>query len=206
MNRKFISSILVIVLLFVAYGIYVQLSRIGKVRVDVETIPVSSLVTVDGEILTGKSVYLAPGEHMFIASKDGYLESRSKLDVSETNNYVGLLPIAESESAIQSSVNDAAAREAVGGKIATARGNMLREKATIISKLPRITLVGPYRIDYGIQGKDNTSHPYLLISNSTPKGRQNALDWIRSEGSEPTDLDIRFPDFINPVTGGSIDE
>ncbi len=199
-NRFYIFiGILVILALAIWSGI-VFISRQGKIKVTIQAAPKDSLIMIDGKKSKVGDVYVEPGEHMFVASKNGFLEDRKKTTISEGNNYVGLLPTAESKEAVEWSNKNSQAREAIGSIIANQRGEMLRNKASIINKLPYMEIAGPFRIDYGISSASNTAHPYLIIHYTTAESRQKALGWIRKQGHEPTDLDIRFTDFSNPLT------
>lgn len=70
----------------------------------------------------------------------------------------------------------------------------------LIGKIPRIDITGPYSIDYGGDSSGNAAS--LIIYDSTPNGRVAALQWIRAQGVDPTTLDIRYDEYINPLTSG----
>ena len=57
---------------------------------------------------------------------------------------------------------------------------------------------GPFSLDYGTNPHVKNK-VFIEVSDSSPEGRVNALHWIRSHGFDPTDLDIRFDDFSNPL-------
>ena len=70
----------------------------------------------------------------------------------------------------------------------------------LIGKIPRIDITGPYSIDYGGSSSGNAAS--LIIYDSTPNGRTAAIQWIRDQGVDPTTLDIRYSEYINPLTSG----
>lgn len=59
-----------------------------------------------------------------------------------------------------------------------------------------IDINGPFTIEY-LYTKNNVD--YIKIADSSPQGRMNALHWLRVRGIDPTDLNIRFDDFTNPL-------
>ncbi len=65
--------------------------------------------------------------------------------------------------------------------------------------------LAPYRMMYDY---DDTStvgkRAKVVVKNSDPKGRLEAMKWLRLNGIDPTSLDIRFEGYINPLTGDSI--
>ncbi len=62
---------------------------------------------------------------------------------------------------------------------------------------PPITDInGPFTIEY-MYTKDRVD--YIKITDSSPQGRMNALHWLREHDINPTDLNIRFDDFTNPL-------
>ncbi len=64
---------------------------------------------------------------------------------------------------------------------------------------PPITDInGPFTIEY-IYTKNGVD--YIKIIDSSPQGRMNAMHWLRERGIDPTNLDIQFDDFVNPLKG-----
>lgn len=71
----------------------------------------------------------------------------------------------------------------------------------LAGNIPHVDISGPYSIDYGDGAPGATALP-LVISDSTPHGRIAAIEWIRSQGVDPTTIDIRYDEYINPLTSG----
>jgi len=72
----------------------------------------------------------------------------------------------------------------------------------LAGNIPHIDISGPYSIDYGDGAPGATALP-LVISDSTPHGRIAAIEWIRSQGVDPTTIDIRYDEYVNPLTSGA---
>jgi flagellar basal body-associated protein FliL len=62
--------------------------------------------------------------------------------------------------------------------------------------LPITDINGPFTLEY-LYTKNDVD--YLKVSDSSPQGRMNALHWIRENGLDPTDLNVQFEDFTNPL-------
>lgn len=196
--------VLVVVVAFAAFAVaWLSASRSGDgdALVTVEVSPKDSKLYLNGKGIRADKMRLKPGEYVFIAQKDGYLEDRFKLNITKDSNelYVGLLPSPESEEAKVWVSDNYAERESIGGKAAYDRGDYIRENNPVINDLPYFSVAGPYKIDYGLSSTSSDAHPYLLITYSSPDGRKKALDWLRNKGHDPAFLDIRFSDFNNPL-------
>ena len=65
--------------------------------------------------------------------------------------------------------------------------------------LPTTDIDGPFTLTY-LYTKDGVD--YVKVTDSSPRGRMNALHWLRQNGVDPTDINIQFDDFTNPLLGG----
>lgn len=65
--------------------------------------------------------------------------------------------------------------------------------------LPYFDSDGPFTVDYSSGADLRYDKPFIKITDSTPSGRVSALKWIREQGYDPSDLDIRYIDFVNPL-------
>ncbi len=73
----------------------------------------------------------------------------------------------------------------------------------ILKQLPYTDTSGPYTIDIDYsKNSDNNCTSSLVITDSSPQGRMNALHWLRQNGIDPTDVIIEFDDFTNPLQKG----
>lgn len=69
-------------------------------------------------------------------------------------------------------------------------------ESPLVNILPATDVTAPFTIKY-VTTKNNV--PSLEISDSTPIGREKALEWLYSRDYNPTQLDISFLDFLNPL-------
>lgn len=201
--RIAIAAVAVLFVGVIIWAVVQSIAHAGKIAVGVTVYPEDSTVYVDGKYSPGNTAYVTPGQHTFVAQKTGFDDARITLVVDTSTQSVTLLPTPVSDEAIawtkQNGVQ--AKREELGGVEANQRGLALRDRYPIIDDLPYTAIGGPFQIDYGFTGTDD-SEVFILIHNSTPSGRQNALQWIRDQGYDPTLLDIRYDEYENPLTGG----
>lgn len=184
----------------IAIGIATSMQRAGKITVTISVLPADALITIDGKP-SGAAAYVTPGPHTFTAKKSGFKDATATLQISDTLNTVTLLPAPDSPAA-RTWASETANRtqlEEMGAAAASERGSSLQSQYPLIAKLPHTEINGPFAIDYGYAGEDSTQI-YFIIHDSTPDGRVNALRWIRDQGIDPTDLDIRYDEYINPLT------
>ncbi len=198
-NRKFIVlSGVIFVGVCLLYFLLVILPRIGKVPVEILVHPNDSTITINGNRSASGIQYLSVGEYTVKAEKDGWIADEVKVSVSDEINQIALLPRPNSNEAREIAEEDNLEREGLAGVKANARGANIRSDYPIINKLPYSDIAGPYKIDYGFN-RDDTTVPYLLISFTTPKSRQKALEWLQNNEVDLTTTEIIFSDFVNPI-------
>ena len=192
----------VLVILLIANFAYTSITRSGKTKVDVLVIPKNATIYVDNKKVGSKNLYLKPGEHTFLASAENFQNDSVTLQVGEDSMDVGLLPEPnEDNNYFEENPRLQQQRETIGALKASQRGDAISKESPILDNLPISDVYGPFKIDYGIVDA-NTYRTFLTVSDSSPQGRYRALDWIRDQGQDPTDLEIRFPDFSNPLVQG----
>lgn len=188
-------------LLFIIYNASIKVSRTGEIKIEIAAIPDDSDVYVNGRLEERKVLYIQPGEYTFSAHKDGFKDDSLKINVQEENVEVGLIPAPESTEAFRFLENNPevqAKREAIGNQRSNKKGAQFEANNPIVSLLPVTDITGPFSIDYG-QSKTRPNDIFLLVSDSSPSGRQNALKWISRHGYDPADFEIIFSDFTNPL-------
>lgn len=172
-----------------------SVSRAGKVAVDVILAPSDAELSVNNQVIkdSDAELYLEPGDYIFKAKKDGFVDYENRQTISEDNKKVSI--VLESKGGKLSEDDTKKVKEKLDADMKD-----INEKNPLIKFLPKINIPAPYRIDYGPY-PDDSNRMFILISYSTPDGRAKAVQWIRSTGVDPTTLDIRYKDsdFINPL-------
>jgi len=205
---RFIWIIVALFLLLIVYWTALSITRAGKTKVSIIVIPQDANVTLDNKPVSSGDLYLAPGDYTFSASKNGFKTDTHSVKVGKESLTVGLLPEPESTEAkkwLSDNSELQLQREELGGINANREGDELVEKNPILDALPYKDIYGPFNVDYG--ASDRQKGGILLdINGSTPPGRAKAIEWIRQQGQDPTDLEIRYSDFKNPLINGDVQE
>jgi hypothetical protein len=195
-----LAGLLVILLLTIPGAV----QHHGKIRVLIQVAPADSEITINGVRSSSGEKYLKPGEYYIIASRQYFTEDRQHIKVVNTPIEVDLLPepsTQEAQKYLTLHPDVETSREAIGGKRTNLTGLQLEAGTPIIKQLPYTDITGPFTIDYG-PSPTRKNGIFLIVSNSSPEGRVNALKWIRQQGYDPTNLEIRFDDFVNPIVTG----
>lgn len=201
MLSKKAKTALVAGLILILLWLSLIISRIGEVKLTVSAIPSEAEILINQEKIKGKEVYVKPGAYTVSANYEGYEEDSVVVEVGSAPVVVELIPEPESEEArsfLDENPEIQAEREAIGGRRYAKQGQDVRERIPILNSLPVTEILGPFSIDYGLSDsrKDGV---FLEISDSSPQGRVNALKWLRQNGQDPTDFEIRYSDFTNPL-------
>ena len=200
--------ILVLFALLITFFISVAISRIGKTKVNIELIPNDSSLYIDGKKSNSGDNYLKPGKHKFVAKKIGFTDNEVVLQVNDEDLEIGLIPDPKSDEAIawlSKNPEIQLKREAIGARMSSLLGGYIEDNTPIINELPYTDVEGPFTIDYGTT-PDRLYGSFIEITDSTPLGREAAISWIKSLGYDPTNIDIRFDDFENPLLPKDINE
>ena len=198
-QKKYIFIVLAaFAVICLLYFLFFTYPRLGKIAVDIRVNPEDAAIIIDGDKSHAGTVYLRPGTHTFKAAKSGWFADEVTVSVSKNNATVALLPQPDSDEAQQQAEDDAMKREGLSSTAANTRGVDIRSANPILNKLPYSDISGPYKIDYGFNQQDEKT-PYLIVSYSTPHGREKALKWLKSNKLDVTTTEVVFQDFISPI-------
>lgn len=191
-----------VVALILLYGISSSISRAGKVAVEIKISPRDSIVRIDGKQSKAGKVYVEPGMHTFSGARENFKDDYQKIEVHKDNDLtVYLLPEADTEQAYNYLKDNPAVqreRERFGGLQANAKGIALREEIPLINSLPITWNHGLSSIGSGPSAEIEGGTAIIVQADATAD-RKAAVDWIKQQAANPSDLDIEFPDFVNPL-------
>jgi len=197
-----VAAVLIVIFLFSL------IANSGKTAVTVEVIPNDANLTMNGKTVKPGTLRLSPGEYTVEAAKDGFETDTYTVTVGDENLEVGLIPTPVSDEALawlNENPEIQLRREELGGQRAAQRGLAFEAETPLLTQLPHNSILpykgeyGPFSVDYG-PSREREFGIFLLISNSSPDGRRNALEWIRDQGYDPTDFEIVYDDFDNPLS------
>lgn len=201
----------IIMLVFLAFGIFIiglaiwqQVSRIGKVKVEVKYAPYSAEVKVDGKkVKNNRQTYLSPGEHEVIVTRSGFDDLTQKINVDESTGYIfGLMnPNSEDGQEIyRQKQNEFLEVQGLYGMAAIESGEKQRSEWPIIGYLPINNAV--YKIGYTIE-----SGKFSIIIEASNTYLESAIDTLQSlpQDKSLAEYDITIKDFQNPLSHSFVD-
>lgn len=206
--KNAIKTFLGIIAIIFIYFVFIAISRIGETKTTFIVIPENSEIYVNDKRTKGLSIYLSQGKYSVSARSEGYEEDTVEINVVKNAKDVILLPKPVSQEALTFLSNNPevqSRRESLGGQRADQDGQKLIDKNRLLPKLPYTDILGPFSIDYSLTPSTNDKVA-LIISDSSPDGRQNALKWIRQQNQDPSEYEIIYQDFVNPLALEDIGE
>ncbi|HLG91320.1 MAG TPA: hypothetical protein VI336_04150 [Candidatus Saccharimonadales bacterium] len=179
-----------------AYFVYTQVRHSQEAKINIFVLPEDATVTVDSQVVKKKSFYVKPGAHVVEASKTGFKSDRRTISVNKKDVLdLYLLPNPESQEALNWLAQNPEIqrlREEYAAHNVAQLQSILQQKYPIIKELPIITPY--YRIDYGVSEKkpDDPESLALYITVATEANKNFALQRIRDEGFDPSQLEIIY--------------
>jgi hypothetical protein len=197
-----ITSIILFVCLIVgliAYQYKLSIERQGKIAVPMQVVPSDAEVYLDNtERLSSDTVYITSGTHDITVKKAGFSTVTKSYRIKTYNEpaiYISL--VGESEDAKkwqQAHNNEYKKLEVLAAEQAAKYSQSFSERNPIVKALP---VKDPYfTISY--RNVDDES-VRLTIWGTSPRYREFAIDHLRKIGFEPTDYEIEFTGFKNPL-------
>jgi hypothetical protein len=204
-KKSFIILVTILILIIIALSIIRWITELnqrqGKLAVPINIVPSSAEIQIDSQpINTHKGeIFVTPGDHKIKVSNPGFTTYENSFSAYEWNipgQYIGLSP--ESDDAkkwysknprLYKELEQAAYQESVE------YGKKFNERWPITKILP---IKDPYfTISY--RPVKQTGDIYLTIKGTSPRYRMFAIDHLRKQGFEPTDYNIEFIGFKNPL-------
>lgn len=175
------TGFLVIVsfVLLLAYGINLSIQRQGSHSVNINTLPESASVEING-IPELHNVYLQPGKYTVKAQKDGFMTNESIIEVNGDDFTTSIHLVPKSKEAIEWTE-----------KNKTLYSEQYDETYDINPILPQLPFKNFIYSIYVTPGTESVIP--LTINVDTFKGYQNSpIDKIRSMGYDPTIYEYNF--------------
>ena len=160
--------------------------------------PSSSSAKLDNKGVKSGKINVKPGKHTIIVSKKGFSTQINTVDLkTKETKYVGiaLLPNSpETKNWYKEHPDDQLLLESISSNSFDQYTKNAVEKNPLIKDLPLIDRF--YRVDYGqsLQHPDDPSAMGIYIKYYSQDGKQQALDWIKFKGYDPSQLEIIFQD------------
>lgn len=197
-----LAGLFIVATIFIVVSWLVQMNqRQGKLAVNIKIIPSSAKVFIDDKPIGTRSgeIYVTPGEHTIKISNDGFKSHENTFHAREwytPGQYVGLAP--ETEEATKWYNKNRKKYKEI--ELAIYResqeyGKNFNERWPIVKILP---LKDPYfTISYRLM--QESGDIYLTVKGTSPRYREFAIKHLRKQGFEPTDYNIEFLGYENPL-------
>lgn len=199
-NRKLIiAAIITLILILTGWGIWVYVSRQGKVPVTVSAVPRDAAITINGQPLGSGTTWFTPGKYIIKAQKEGFSTREKTVTITDNKEQnvvaLGLTPVSEeAQRWAEKNADEYKKNEAYGAVEAQTNGEYFQEKNPIVAHLP---YNDPYfQITYTA---DENNQAVLTIITPSPRYRYFAIQKIRELGYDPSNFKIVFSDFKNPL-------
>lgn len=193
--------ILVVVLLAALIFIFLGIDRVGKTKIEIIVIPENATVYINDDTTSGGTRYLKPGDYTIKATSPGFADETQKITVKDDSQTITLLPEPVSDEAISwlnKHPDIQERREVLAGQQANKEGAALYKNHPILNRLPIIYNHG----DSSIGSKSSERVPgsiAIVVQDTTTSGRASIIQWMHDEGYTPGDMEVLFPDFMNPL-------
>ena len=183
-KKSFIILVTILILIIIALSIIRWITELnqrqGKLAVPINIVPSSAEIQIDSQpINTHKGeIFVTPGDHKIKISNPGFTP-----ESDDAKKWYSKNPRLYKE------LEQAAYQESVE------YGKKFNERWPITKILP---IKDPYfTISY--RPVKQTGDIYLTIKGTSPRYRMFAIDHLRKQGFEPTDYNIEFIGFKNPL-------
>lgn len=202
-RKKIAITVAILFVLFIAFSTFTYVSRSGKIGVTFSIVPGDATLTINGDSSGKGTQWLNPGTYTIKVEKNGYetVEKQIIADENKERNVaaVSLTPVSDEAKAWADKNQDQYKNNEEFGSIeAQETGKFLRARHPIIDVLP---YKDPY---YSIAYRLNNDQSITLtVDTPSPRYRYFAVQKIRELGYNPTDYDVDFKQYKNPLGGSN---
>ncbi|RYF29644.1 MAG: PEGA domain-containing protein [Chloroflexi bacterium] len=200
-RKKIVIGAILLFVVFVLFSAATYISRSGKIGVTFSIVPGDASLTVNGNKSGKGTQWLTPGTYTIKVEKNGFqtVEKQIIADANKERNVAAVSLTPESDEAkawAEKNQNLYKSNEEFGSIEAQETGKFLRARHPIIDVLP---YKDPYyTVAYRLNNDQSIT---LTVDTPSPRYRYFAVQKIRELGYNPTDYDIEFKQYKNPLGG-----
>jgi len=174
----------------------------GNNTIDIEVTPSRSSITLDGKRVSEGKSRVPDGKHTIKVMHKGFETQEQTVEISGSEElYVGI-PLSPNSSETynwyKEHDKDKQKADAMASKTYDQNSSNMTQSNPIVAHLPLPYGQERYAIDYA-PSQINNNGIIIQITAEDSRGRQYALQQIKDWGYDPTDLEIEFLDFNNPL-------
>jgi len=199
-NKKYLYWLVAIVLIVtITFFVATNISRRGKIKVDLIVAPSKAEVLIDGKYVKSKTVYLKPGEHTFVVSFENFESTKVVQDVS-VNPEVLLAAVPKTDSAreyLLKNPEENSILEKIGGIYQENANKKTAESYPFLSELPieqrYFAIYNGAPLRSKVKNGDFAAAMYVKADSAY--GRSLAVNSMRNElNIDPTVIEVYFQD------------
>lgn len=198
-KRQIITIGSTLIAIIILWSAFLLVTRIGKTPLTVSVVPSDAKVIANGQQISDGTNWLMAGTYELSVEKEGFEPQKRTITVTpdKKNNVAAISLVAKSDEAkkwADKHENEYRDNEQYGAIEARENGKYFTEQNPITKKLP---FTDPYfSISYVVNDDQSI---YLTVNTPSPRYRFYAVEKIREWGYDPTDFDVAFKDFRNPL-------
>ncbi len=172
-------------------------SKRSSATITVAIAPQSATITINGKKGHSGMNNVSPGPVTVTAVHPGFATlSRTVIVQKGTDGYVGLVLTSNSAATnnwYETHPADLQASSVISSKQSDINASQSVKNTPIIQILPYIGPGFEWRVDYGVNPSEKAAQtPAIYINALTPRGRSDALFWIKSRGYDLATMKIIF--------------
>jgi len=201
MGQKAIRNLLVVGLVligaiivgFAGYQGYMGLTR-GKITTEIE--PYDATVKIDGKLIkVNKKIYVTPGQHTITAHRADFTDQSQQFTSTKGKaTKITIYLNAANDNGLQWIKDHPDVQQMYEGHSSAqydAQTQKNNEAEPFVQLLPYIAPGFEFRIDYGSPDAGQ-SKPVIYVQADTQQAKDDALEWIRNQGYDPSTLNIQY--------------
>ena len=188
-------------LLVVAIGLLLVGTNRHSPNITFVMSPGDATATLDNQqVVHEGKFYVAPGTHIIKAHFEGFVDNEVTFTAKKSGQTVNLVLEPNSPEGydwLASHPDELKKRQGIGGSTFSSNSQQQLTNNPVIANLPYIERY--FRIDYGASKAqpDNPGAVALYITYYAAVGKQQALDWLKQQGYDPSKFEIIYVDQTN---------
>ncbi len=200
----FFPALLIVLIAYILHQSFLS------AQIAVSVAPGDSSITINNKAHKAGLFKVRPGTYAIKVSHPGFTEVSQTIEVIKgQKKFVGYIMTPNSSSTAswyQTHPKDQQIIESISGQVTDQSSKDQIKRLGLIKELPLIDQL--FRIDYGqsLQHPKDPTAIAIYIKYYSETGKQQALDWIKFKGYDPSKLEIIYknaePTKPNPINAG----
>lgn len=185
-----------VIVLGAALFFFYRYQSVLSAKLDIQVAPENSAITLNGKPVSAGNYRLKPGNYTVKAVYNGFSPASQNTSLKKGDSkFSGLVLDPDSPQTAnwyQSHPSDQRLAESISGRNFDLTASEQLSRLPLIKDLPFVDQF--FRVDYGVSKAHPTdpSAVALYIKYYSAAGKQQALDWLKFKGYDPSKLEIIY--------------